>query len=180
MRGRVRRPILILAIIVALVAAIALPVGAAGRHWVHISGNAFAPEAGQCTDLDAGAIYLTGDLEGCLYFFPTWFRCVDFDDFDLIQERGTEKFIGPDGEFDTRYWLEATYEADTCEFLAANPSPDDFPWDKQKTGGCDHRIRGTSGDYKSARGLITFHDVVEQGVGATNFFYEGRVRMPHA
>lgn len=47
----------------------------------------------------------------------------------------------------------------------------------QLTGGCDHRVIGTSGAFKGMRGLITFFDVIPDPgeSGASNFLYRGRL-----
>ena len=138
-----------------------------------ISGNA-TPSA--CArDRGAGAIRLTGDLQGCLIFFPTRFQCTELNGFALYEEWGRELFVGrfdgQRGRFRTKYDLTATYTQGSC--AAFNDGG--FPFLNQLTGGCNHRIVGKTGVFAGMRGLITFHDVIPMpGVsGASNFYYEG-------
>ena len=180
MRKALRRPLLVLALVAALTAAVAIPAGASwGR--VTISGDATPNISQECVDLyqaaDAvGAIELNdGELRGCLMFFPKHFQCDELNGFARVRERGTEKFVGTyngeAGEFKTRYTLEATFETGFCTSL---------DYSTQLTGGCDHYIRGTSGVFERARGKITFHDVIDPGNGASNFLYSGWLRAPNA
>lgn len=172
------RHLLVLAMVAAVSASVALPAGAGGGRWerVSVSGNSLPVHDCPERDGTAGAIELvTGEIQGCLYFIPSHFKCIEKNGFDLVKERGSEIFVGTyngePGEFTTKYTLEATYAEGTCATTG------DWPWENQKTGGCDHFVKGTKGAFKGARGVITFHDVVEQGVGATNFLYTGNIRI---
>lgn len=144
---------------------------------VQVSGNAVPSE---CNDgRGAGAIELTGDLEGCLTFFPKDFTCEELNGFALYNERGREVFEGSlngeSGKFRTKYTLEATYTQGSCAAFDAGG----FPFLNQLTGGCDHFVKGRNGVFDDARGLITFHDVIpEPGVsGASNFLYSGHIDL---
>ena len=58
-------------------------------------------------------------------------------------------------------------------------------------GGCRHKVFGTRGVFKDAKGLIKFLDVIagvtgdpvtgeyQAGSGANNFLYYGRIRFGH-
>ena len=177
---RTRRSIIILGFALLMVLSLAAPVGADDddrekRERITISGDS-VPSG--CNDgRGAGAIELSGDLDGCLIFFPKRFTCDELNGFALYREWGRELFEGTfDGEpgtFRTKYTLEATYEQGACaEFDAGG-----FPFEKQITGGCDHRVIGRSGVFDDARGLITFHDVIDPGNGATNYLYSGHLRL---
>lgn len=175
---RSRRTIIILGFALLMVLSLAAPVGADDDddgERITISGNS-TPSL--CNgDRGAGAIELTGDLTGCLIFFPKRFTCEELNGFALYREWGREVFEGElkgeEGKFRTRYFLEATYAAGSCaEFNSGG-----FPFAAQITGGCDHRVRGVSGAFDDARGLITFHDVIKPGSGATNFLYSGHLRL---
>lgn len=178
------RALLVLVVAVAVTFGVLTPASAkngGGGTRTTISGDA-VPSL--CNDgAGVGAIELTGDLEGCLIFFPTAAECTELNGFALYEERGKEEFIGSyqgeDGTFRTRYTLAATYAEGSCAAIdAALAGEADFPFDKQLTGGCDHRIKGKTGAFKGLNGLITFHDIIpEPGVsGASNFFYEGYLR----
>ena len=186
-RSRFRRSWWVIGAVIVL--AIALlgvvpPVGATGGHgWSTISGDSAFDEA--CiADGGAGALRLEGSLDGCLTFYPTWYKCTPMNGFDLYRERGHELFEGADGgSFDTRYTLEATYAEGACDALEA----EDFDafFGMQITGGCDHYIVPGSGqgDLRGARGMFTLHDVVPNpadgsntGNFATNFLYHGRAK----
>lgn len=124
-----------------------------------------------------GALELTGDLQGCLIFFVETAVCTELNGFALLDETGTELFIGSwagqTGEFTTEYTLKATFAQGACADLDA--ADYDAFYGKQLTGGCDHYITGSAGVFDGRNGLITFHDIIpDPGVsGASNFFYEG-------
>ncbi len=172
--GRRRR------LIVGLLAVMAMLVGftspADARPRVEISGNATPSD---CNDGEGvGAIELTGDLQGCLVFFPTSFTCAEYNGFALYEEAGRETFRGTydgrRGKFKTQYTLAATYTSGSCaEFEAGG-----FPYLNQLTGGCDHTIHGKLGAFKGRRGFIQFFDIIpDPGTsGASNFYYAGWLR----
>lgn len=138
-----------------------------------VSGNATPSACGG--DRGAGAIRLTGDLQGCLIFFPGRFRCTELNGFALYEEWGRELFVGryngERGRFRTKYDLTATYTAGSC----AEFNDGGFPFLNQLTGGCNHRIVGKRGVFEGMRGLITFHDIIPSPgqSGASNFYYSG-------
>lgn len=147
-----------------------------------ISGDALPID---CSDGEGlGGLTMTGDVDGCLIFLTVDGVCQELNGFALWNESGTERFVGTvfgeDGTFNTTYTLEATYLQGSCDAInTALAGNGDFPYDKQLTGGCDHRIKGKTGAFKRAKGLITFHDVIpEAGVsGASNFFWSGDIRL---
>ena len=147
------------------------------KNRMKISGNTPSMCNG---DMGAGAIELTGDLEGCLTFFPKNATCKEFNGFAKYTEWGVERFDGnlkgKDGTFRTKYLIVATYKAGSCEAINSGEA-DKFPFGDQITGGCKHRVFGRTGPFKGYRGLITFHDQIpEVGMGATNFLYEGYLK----
>ena len=161
------------------------PVGAAGDAGgdgtvITVSGDSVPSD---CNNGEgAGAILLSGDVEGCLTFFPEDFSCDELIGFDRYRESGTESFVGSlngeAGEFTTTYVLEATYASGFCDAVAAGG----FPFELQITGGCDHTVTGVSGSFVGVSGLITFFDVIPvPGVsGASNFLYAGELEIPPA
>lgn len=174
-RDRTRsRRWLILGVVAIVLVVLAAPALAGGR--TSISGNSVPSD---CNDgVGAGAIALTGDIEGCLTFFPEDYRCDELNGFDRYWEAGTEHFVGTyqgeAGEFTTTYTLEATFAEGFCDAVEAGG----FPFELQLTGGCDHYVTGTSGAFEGVRGLITFFDVIpDPGTsGASNYLYAGRLR----
>ena len=172
--ARGRRPMrLVLGALTTLILVVGLMAPVEAQTRTTISGDATPSTCnGQ---RGAGAIELTGDLEGCLTFYPKKFSCVELNGFALYRESGREVFVGSyDGErgrFRTRYTLEATYTSGSCTAFMNGG----FPFMNQLTGGCDHRIIGKSGVFAGRRGLITFHDVIPTpGMsGASNFLYSG-------
>lgn len=175
------RALVVFGLAVVLMLAFSAPVGAdgddddddGGPHRVTISGDSTPSD---CNDgAGAGAIYLTGDIEGCLTFFPTRYTCDELNGFDRYREWGRETFEGSlDGEpgtFGTKYDLEATYASGFCDAVEAGG----FPFELQLTGGCNHYIKGKTGAFKRARGLITFFDVIPDPgeSGASNYLWAG-------
>ena len=150
-----------------------------------ISGNSTFSD---CDDL---ALFMTGDLEGCLSIFPRTFECEQLNGFDRYTERGREHFVGTlngkPGEFRTKYVIQGVYAAGFCEQLDAvladdDPTNDADPFVLQLAGGCDHKVRGVSGAFEDVDGLIVFYDVIPgitaggagiPSLGASNFLYEG-------
>ena len=145
---------------------------------INISGDS-TPST--CNDgMGAGALDLTGDLEGCLTFFPKNGTCKELNGFAKYVEWGIERFDGNlkgnDGTFRTKYVVVATYKEGSCGAINSG-NADEFPFGDQITGGCKHRVFGRTGAFKGYRGLITFHDQIpEVGMGATNFLYEGYLK----
>ncbi|MGI9606505.1 MAG: hypothetical protein ACR2P0_10245 [Acidimicrobiales bacterium] len=171
-RRRGRLSLIAIGAVLTMLLSLMTPVGAAQERTT-VSGDAVPSTCNN--GVGAGAIALTGDLEGCLIFFPGSFECTELNGFALYEERGREVFVGKydgqRGRFRTKYTLAATYTAGSCaEFDTGG-----FPFLNQLTGGCDHHIVGKRGVFKGMRGLLTFHDVIpEPGVsGASNFLYSG-------
>ncbi len=153
------------------------PAGAAEERTV-ISGTANPSDCNNGKGL--GALEFSGDLEGCLTFFPKDYSCMEMNGFALYEESGNEIFVGTydgaRGKFRTRYTLAATYLAGSCAAIDdAVLNGGDFPWDRQVTGGCDHKILGRKGAFAGKRGNFNIFDVIpEPGVsGATTFQWAG-------
>jgi len=175
-----RRRLVSLGLAILMIVAFSTPVSTAqaqaAQEPITISGNSVPSD---CSDgRGAGAIFLSGDIEGCLTFFPTDFVCEELDGFDRYREEGKELFTGTlngeRGKFRTSYTLDATYAPGFCD--AVNEG--EFPFELQLTGGCDHKVRGRTGAFAGLKGLITFFDVIpDPGEGgATNFLYAGELK----
>ncbi len=67
--------------------------GANGKRTT-VSGDSTFSVDGCNNGKGAGAIELTGDLVGCLTFFPKRFTCQELNGFALYKEWGREKFNG--------------------------------------------------------------------------------------
>ena len=82
---------------VVLLPAFASPVSATGNggsaaHTMTISGDSVPSD---CSNGEgAGAIFLMGDVEGCLTFFPDSYICDELNGFDRYREWRTEAFVG--------------------------------------------------------------------------------------
>jgi hypothetical protein len=144
-----------------------------------ISGNSTPSDCNN--GKGAGALSLTGDLEGCLTFFPKRFVCNELNGFAKYTEWGRESFKGTHngqaGKFRTKYKVVGTYTQGSCK--AFNNGC--FPFANQITGGCKHKVIGRTGAFKGYRGIITFHDQIPViGEGATNFLYEGYLKKRKA
>ena len=107
---------------------------------VQISGVGFFDATDECNSAGQGANYaltLTGDLEGCHYFFVDEFECSPSGTY---RERGRELFVGTyngqSGTFWTTYRFEAKYEgcAEDGSYLGA-----------EILGRCQHPIVEGSG-----------------------------------
>ncbi|MGI9657523.1 MAG: hypothetical protein ACR2OD_01340 [Gaiellaceae bacterium] len=149
--------------------------GKSKNEKTHISGNSTPSD---CNDgKGAGALLLTGDLEGCLTFFPKRFTCDELNGFAKYTEWGREKFQGTlngkSGKFRTKYKVVATYKQGSCQAF----NDGGFPFEGQITGGCKHKVIGKTGAFRGYKGLITFYDEIPVvGEGATNFLYDGYVK----
>jgi hypothetical protein len=171
------RPVTILAVAALSAAALLAVVSAASAvqsKTVSVSGNSTPSTCNK--GKGAGAISLTGDLQGCLTYFPTRYECDELNGFARYTEWGTERFVGTlrgaGGQFTTTYKVVATYATGSCEEFDKGG----FPATKQTSGGCEHAVTGRSGAFKGSRGLITFFDVIKPGKGATNYLYAGTLR----
>jgi hypothetical protein len=129
-----------------------------------ISGIAFNPNTGECTDSQGQnadvVIKLTGDLKGCLYSFIQTATC---SPSGVYRETGTEIFVeegnGSD-TFGTTYHFEAKFQ--DCNNLAG-----------EIVGRCEHPIVTGSGTgfYQGVTGRLDFKDDVVAG----NFPYRGHL-----
>lgn len=166
---------LVLGVVAVVLVVVAGPVDAAARRT--ISGDSVPSDCS--AGVGVGSIALSGDLDGCLTFFVDDYRCDELNGFDRYREWGTEHFAGTfwgeSGEFTTTYTLEATYAEGFCDAVDAGG----FPFELQLTGGCDHRITGTSGVFDGVSGLITFFDVIPDpgSSGASNYLYAGYLQQ---
>lgn len=134
-----------------------------------ISGvGSFAVEA-QC-DLSgqpgaAFALWLTGDLEGCLYVFT---ESSDCSPSGTYREEGNEYFVGTykgyPGTFSTNYKFEGKFEG--CNENGSFSGAEIF-------GRCQHPIENGSGDgiFAGVTGRLDFKDDIETGT----FPYRGHL-----
>ncbi len=127
-----------------------------------ISGIAFPPGPGECTDLPDQADFaskLTGDLEGCLYITVETATCSPGGTY---RETGTEVFVADDGSgtFSTIYRFEAKYQ--DCTNLVG-----------QVKGRCQHPIAAASGTgiFEGVSGRLDFKDDLAAG----KFPYRGHL-----
>jgi hypothetical protein len=149
---------------------------------VFVSGNSTYSDCGlEGSDF---ALLMTGDLEGCLSVFVEGFKCKELNDYDLYLEEGREVFVGnlhgKQGRFRTTYTFDAAMAKGFCQ---------SFDLSLEVAGGCKHKVRGRSGVFKDAEGLITFFDVIANvtgnpvtgeftaGTGGNNFLYFGRIHL---
>jgi hypothetical protein len=154
--------------------------GGGDNERVFVSGNSTSSDCGR-----AGSDYalsMTGDLKGCLSGFIQEYRCKELQDYDLYLEEGREvfvgKFHGKRGQFRTTYTFEGAYAKGFCQ---------SFDPTLEVGGGCNHPIKGASGAFNDAQGLIEFIDVIagvtgdpttgefNAGTGANNFVYYGHI-----
>lgn len=142
----------------------------AARGATQISGVGFFDATDVCNSAGQGASYaltLTGDLEGCHYFFVEEFECSPSGTY---REKGRELFIGTyngqSGTFETTYRFEAKYEgcAENGAALGA-----------EILGRCQHPIVEGSGTgvFEGVTGRLDFKDDIEAG----NFPYRGHLRF---
>jgi len=158
------------------------PALADGNKSTFVSGNSTYSNCGLAgSDL---ALAMTGDLEGCWSVFVEGFKCKELADFDLYLENGREVFVGTlrgkRGRFATDYTLDAVMAKGFCQ---------SFDFSQEVAGGCNHKIRGRSGVFEGAGGLIKFLDVItgvtgdpvtgafHAGTGPNNFPYYGRINF---
>ena len=108
--------------------------------------------------------------------------CKELEDYDLWLEEGREVFVGKShgkqGRFRTTYTFEGAYAKGVCQ---------SFDFTTEVGGGCNHPIKGASGVFADAEGLIKFIDVIagvtgdpvtgefQAGTGGNNFLYYGRI-----
>lgn len=154
----------------------------AGDNGAFVSGNSVYSDCGV-----AGSDYalaLVGDLEGCWSTFVEGFTCKSLEHYDLYFERGREVFVGSyhgkSGTFRTTYTFDAAYAKGFCET---------FDFTTEVGGGCNHKIKGRSGVFREAEGLVKFIDVITgvtgdpvtgaytAGTGGNNFLYYGNINF---
>jgi len=133
-----------------------------------IEGIGFFAE-NECDVVGEGAhfaLYLTGDLEGCLYVYVEDYECSPSGTY---REEGQEHFIGTyngeTGSFWTNYKFEAKYEGcnEDGSFLGL-----------EIFGRCQHPIQNGSGEgvFEGVSGRLDFKDDVENGT----FPYRGHLK----
>ncbi|THU30212.1 hypothetical protein FAM09_30385 [Niastella caeni] len=137
---------------------------------IQIAGVGFFDAIDACNSAGQGASYalnLTGDLEGCHYFFVEEFDCSPSGTY---REEGRELFVGmykgEPGTFWTTYKFEAKYEG--C-------APDGSYIGAEILGRCQHPIVEGSGTgvFEGVTGRLDFKDDIE----AENFPYRGHFRF---
>lgn len=153
---------------------------AGDKKSVFVSGNSTYSDCG--LPRSDYALSLTGDLKGCLSGFIQGRKCKELKDYDLYFEEGREvfrgKLHGKQGRFTTTYTFEGAYARGFCQ---------SFDPALELGGGCNHPIKGTSGVFADAEGLIKFIDVIagvtgdpktgefHAGTGGNNFLYYGHI-----
>ncbi len=110
------------------------------------------------------AATMTGDLEGCLYFFIDESSCTDGN----YVEKGRELFVGTykgkSGTFRTTYDAQAKWEG--C-------NPDGSPAGAQISGQCQHYFVNGSGTGVFA-GATGYYDIIDNvKANPTNYLYSG-------
>jgi hypothetical protein len=146
--------------------ALVIPSTAFARGATQISGIAYWPSAGECTDPEGAgsdyAVIMTGDLSGCLYTFVEAGVC---SPGEIYNETGHEIFVGEynggSGTFRTTYRFTAKYE-DCANFVA------------EIVGRCQHPIIVDSGRgiFEGVTGRLDLKDDVAAG----NFPYRGHLK----
>ena len=142
----------------------------AARGATQISGVGFFDATDECNSAGQGAAYaltLTGDLEGCHFFFIDEFECSPSGTY---REKGRELFVGTykgqSGTFWTTYRFEAKYEgcAENGAALGA-----------EILGRCQHPIVEGSGTgvFEGVTGRLDFKDDIEAG----NYPFRGHLRF---
>jgi hypothetical protein len=140
-----------------------------GNGATQISGVGFFDATDECNSAGQGAAYaltLTGDLQGCHYFFVDEFECSPSGTY---REQGRELFVGTyngqPGTFWTTYRFEAKYEG-----CAENGSPLGL----EIFGRCQHPIVEGSGTgvFEGVTGRLDFKDDIEAG----NYPYRGHLK----
>jgi len=139
---------------VLMVALLAAPFPVLAGSLTQISGVGYYAAEGQCTDPqganDDYALYLTGDLSGCLYTFVETSTCSPSGTY---VETGHEIFVGEgpngSGTFSTNYRFEAKFH--DCSNLGG-----------EIKGRCQHPIVSGSGtgDFLGVKGQLNFKDDV--------------------
>lgn len=155
-----------LSVTILTLAALMIPSPAFAQGATQISGTAYWPTSGQCTDPEgAGADYaviMDGSLEGCLYTFIETSVCSPGEAYN---ETGNEIFVGAynggSGTFETTYRFTAKY-ADCASFTG------------EVVGRCKHPIVVDSGRgiFEGVTGRLDLTDDVVAG----NFPYRGHLR----
>ena len=135
-----------------------------------ISGVGFLDATDECNSVGQGAAYalnLTGDLEGCHYFFIDEFECSPSGTY---REKGRELFVGTyngqSGSFWTTYRFEAKYEGCAANGAALGA---------EILGRCQHPIVEGSGTgvFEGVTGRLDFKDDIEAG----NYPFRGHLRF---
>ena len=155
-----------LSVTILTLVAFIMPSTALALGITQISGIAYWPNAGQCTDLEgAGSTYavvMTGDLKGCHYTFVETAVC---SSGGVYNETGTEIFVGQydggSGSFRTTYRFTARYT--DCSNLVG-----------EIVGRCQHPIivGSSKGIFEGVTGRIDMQDDIAAG----NFLYRGHLQ----
>jgi len=135
-----------------------------------VSGVGFIYADDPCDAVGQGAAFaltLTGDLEGCDYFFIDEFECSPSGTY---REKGRELFVGTykgqSGTFRTTYRFEGKYEG--CP-------ENGEPLGAEIFGRCQHPIVEGSGTgiFEGITGRFNFIDDIEAG----NYPYKGHLKF---
>ena len=155
-----------LSVTILTLVAFMMPSAALALGATQISGIAYWPNTGQCTDPEgAGATYavvMTGDLSGCHYTFVETAVC---SSGGVYNETGTETFVGQyngsSGSFRTTYRFTARY-ADCANLIG------------ELVGRCEHPILAGSGKgiFEGITGRIDMQDDIAAG----DFLYRGHLQ----
>ncbi len=145
--------------------------GAGSRNGAtQVSGIGFYDPNDACNSSLGGATFaieLTGELQGCHYFFVEEFECSPSGTY---REKGTELFVGTyngeEGSFETTYKFEGKYEG--CNDDGSYAGAEIF-------GRCQHPIVAGSGTgvFEGVTGRLDFKDDIAAG----NFPYRGHFQF---
>jgi hypothetical protein len=154
-----------LSVTILTLVALVIPSTALAQGATQISGIAYWPNSGECTDPEGVgsdyAVIMTGDLVGCHYTFVETAVCSPAGTYN---ETGTETFVGQyngeNGTFRTTYRFTAKYN--DCANLV------------EIVGRCQHPIIEGSGTgvFEGMNGRLDFKDDIAAG----NFPYRGHLR----
>jgi hypothetical protein len=143
-----------------------LPSTALAQGATQISGIAYWPNSGECTDSEGAdsdyAVTMTGDLQGCLYTFVETAMC---SPGGAYVETGHEVFVGQyngeTGTFETTYRFTAKFN--DCVNLV------------EMVGRCQHPIIKGSGTgvFEGTTGRLDLKDDIAEG----NFPYRGHLNQ---
>lgn len=155
-----------LSVVTLTLMALVMPSTVSALGATQISGIAYWPNPGQCTDPEGAgsdyAVLMTGDLEGCLYTFVETAVC---SSGGVYIETGTEIFVGQydggSGSFETTHRFTARFT--DCASLTG-----------ELVGRCEHPIIAGSGKgvFEGVAGRLDMKDDIAAG----NFLYRGHLK----